>query len=352
MDGTNVSVRLNDEFFEAYNDPKNAQHTMAHQVYWATVRQMLKTGEPGFSIDTGKNSACVLRNACTEVTSADDSDICNLGSINMARITSEDDMKACTEVLTALLVAGTVYSDVPYSKVDEIRTKNRLLGVGVMGIHEWLLLNGKKYGPDADLAKYMDIYTTTGSHAHHYEKQWGLSKSKRTRAIAPCGTIGIVAETSTSLEPILCAAYKRRYLKGNTWNYQYVIEPIAKRLIEEHGVNPDNIEDAYSLAEMPEKRVEFQVWMQQYVDHSISSTINLPPWGSEGNNDTKVQEFGDMLIKYLPNLRGITCYPDGARSGQPISAVSYKTAIKHVGEILIENGDICELSKSGGTCGS
>jgi ribonucleoside-diphosphate reductase alpha chain len=351
MDGTNVSVRLDDEFFTAYNDPKNAQHTMAHQVYWATIRQMLKTGEPGFSIDTGKNSTCILRNACTEVTSADDSDICNLGSINMARITSEDDMKACTEVLTALLVAGTVYSDVPYSKVDEIRTKNRLLGVGVMGIHEWLLLNGKKYGPDADLAKYMDIYATTGSHAHHYEKQWGLSKSKRTRAIAPCGTIGIAAETSTSLEPILCAAYKRRYLKGNIWNYQYVIEPIAKRLIEERGVNPDNIEDAYSLAETPERRVEFQTWMQQYVDHSISSTINLSPWGSEGNNDTKVQEFGDMLIKHLPNLRGITCYPDGARSGQPINAVSYKTAMKHVGEILVENGDVCDLTK-GGSCGS
>lgn len=351
MDGTNVSVRLDDDFFEAYNNPKHLQHTMARQVYWATVKQMLKTGEPGFSIDVGKNSGEILRNACTEITSADDSDICNLGSINMARITSEEDMKACVEVLAALLVAGTVYSDVPYPKVDEIRTKNRRLGLGVMGIHEWLLLNGKKYGPDVDLAKYMDIYATSGNHAHHYEKQWGLSKSKKTRAIAPCGTIGIAGETTTSIEPMLCAAIKRRYLKGDTWNYQYVIEAVAKRLVDERNIRPDDIEDAYSLAETPERRVEFQAWMQQYVDHGISSTINLPQWGSEGNNEDKVQDFGNMLIKYLPNVRGITCYPDGARSGQPINAVSYKTAIKHVGEILVENGDVCDLTK-GGSCGS
>jgi ribonucleoside-diphosphate reductase alpha chain len=351
MDGTNVSVQLDDEFFKAYHNDKHKLHAHAHSVYWSTVRQMLKTGEPGFSIDLGTEKNETLRNACTEVTSEDDSDICNLGSINMAQITSLEEMTHVTEMGTMFLLAGTMYSDVPYARVDTVRSKNRRLGLGLMGIHEWLLLNGQRYEPSGKLAEYLDIYATSTEIAAKYADEWELSRPVKTRAIAPTGTIGIIAGTSTGAEPLFCVAYKRRYLKGSTWNYQYVIDPTAKRLIDS-GVNADTIEDAYSLAEDGgERRVNFQAWLQKYVDHSISSTINLPAWGSELNNDSRVQDFGKMLVKYLPQLRGITVYPDGARGGQPLSPVSYKTAIKHVGEIFIEAADICDITK-GGSCGS
>lgn len=350
MDGTNISVQLDDEFFKAYNNDKHPQHSLAQSVYWATVKQMLKTAEPGFSIDTGVNAKETLRNACTELTSADDSDVCNLGSINMARIESLADMEHVVELATAFLLAGTVYSDVPYAKVDQIRTKNRRLGLGLMGLHEWLLKHGKPYGPDADLEEYLKVYTKSDHYAAKYAGEWDISVPVKTRAIAPNGTISIIAETSSGLEPIYCVAYKRRYLKGSTWHYQYVIDPTAKRLIES-GVNPEAIEDAYSLAENVERRVAFQAWIQKYVDHGISSTINLPAWGSELNNDSTVQTFGRMLLKYLPSLRGITCYPDGGRSGQPLSPISYKTAIKHTDEVFIEAGDTCQIGK-GESCGS
>jgi ribonucleoside-diphosphate reductase alpha chain len=350
MDGTNISVQLDDEFFLAYHNESNPRHSMAHQVYWATVKQMLKTAEPGFSVDVGVNTKETLRNACTELCSADDSDICNLGSINLARISSVEEMKEVVELSTMFLLAGTVYSDVPYAKVDQIRTKNRRLGLGLMGIHEWLLLNNKPYGPDEDLAKYLAVYSTSGKYANVYADSLDLSHPVKTRAIAPVGTIGIIGETTTGIEPVFCVSYKRRYMKGQSWAYQYVIEPIAKRLVDS-GVNPEQIEDAYTLAENVERRVAFQAWVQKYVDHSISSTINLPAWGSELNNESTVQAFGNMLIKYLPELRGITCYPDGARGGQPLNAVSYKTAIKHVGEIFYESGDVCDISK-GGSCGA
>ncbi len=162
-----------------------------------------------------------------------------------------------------------------------------------MGLHEWLLLKGKKYGPDDDLKQYMEIYERSTEYAHRWEKQWGLSKSVKTRAIAPTGTISICAETTSGIEPLFCTAYKRRYLNGATWEYQYVIDPIVKRLVEE-GVSPESIEDAYSLAETPERRIEFQVWLQQYVDHGISSTLNLPSWGSAHNNEDGVRPFGEM----------------------------------------------------------
>lgn len=349
LDGTNISVQLDDEFFAAYHDEKHPKNSHAQSVYWATVRQMLKTSEPGFSVDLGKHRRETLRNACCEITSEDDSDVCNLGSINMARVQDLDEMAEIVEVAIAFLLAGTVYSDVPYAKVDLVRGKNRRLGLGLMGLHEWLLIHGKPYGPDEELGKYLEIYAQSGKFAVQYSDKWDLSVPIKTRAIAPTGTIGIIAETTTGCEPIFCVAYKRRYLKGSTWNYQYVIDPTAKRLID-NGTEPDSIEDAYVLAEDVTRRMEFQAWLQKYVDHSISSTINLPAWGSELNNDAKVREFGNTMIKYLPQMRGLTVYPDGCRSGQPLSPVKFATAIKHVGEIFIESVDICDLK--GGSCGS
>lgn len=351
MDMTNISVTLDDIFFEAYHQEDHPYHNLAQDVYWQTIGQMLKTGEPGFSIDTGKNAGENLRNACTEITSADDSDICNLGSINLARVRSIDEMKTLTEIGTALLLAGTVYSDIPYDKIGVTREKNRRLGLGLMGIHEFLLTRGRNYGPDAELQQYLEVYETSTEIAHKYADQWNLSRPVKTRAIAPTGTIGIIAETSTGLEPLFTTAYKRRYLEsGTTWKYQYVVDPIAKNLVD-RGVDPEKIESAYDLAAEPQRRVDFQVWVQKYVDHSISSTINMPQWGSEHNNEDKVGPFGDMLIERLPFLRGITVYPDGARSGQPLTTVKYATAMKHIGQVFYESADICEIGK-GGSCGA
>lgn len=350
LDCTNISVILNDEFFEAYEDFEHPKHSLAYSVYWAVVEQMLETGEPGFSIDTGKNSGETLRNACTEISSRDDSDICNLGSINMARVENLEEFKHLIDIGTAYLLAGTVYSDVPYTEVDRVRSKNRRLGLGLMGIHEWLLRRGKPYGPDHELGQWLSAYSKSGRVANKWADEWGLSRPKKTRALAPNGTIGIAAETTGSLEPIFCVAFKRRYLKGSEWHYQYVVDPAAKRLIDE-GIEPASIEDAYSLARNVERRVEFQAWVQKYVDHGISSTINLPAWGSEYNNSGRVQSFGNMLVKYLPDLRGITCYPDGSRGGQPLVPCSYEEAVKHEGaEYVEETANVCDITR-GGSCG-
>ena len=84
---------------------------------------------------------------------------------------------------------------------------------------------------------------------------------------------------------------------------------------------------------------------------SISSTINLPPWGTKDNNESKVVEFATTLAKYAPTLRGFTAYPDGSRGGQPLTEVPYEEALKHKGVVYTEN-DICEITNRGGTCGS
>jgi ribonucleoside-diphosphate reductase alpha chain len=353
LDMTNISVILDDDFFKAIENMKHPQHAQAHAVYWDAVEQMLKTGEPGFSIDIGENAGECLRNACTEVTSYDDSDICNLGSINLARIESLEEMREVVELSTAFLLAGTVYSLVPFPAVDRVREKNRRLGLGLMGLHEWLLVNGKQYGPDPDLDKYLEVYRDVSDEAAvKWAKEWDLSVPVKKRAIAPTGTIGIVAETTTGIEPMYCAAFKRRYLDGQKWRYQYVVESVAKRMVEDHGHDPNTLEDAMTLAGDVERRLQFQAHVQKYVDHGISSTINLPAWGNELNNKGTVQDMGRLFLKYLPELRGLTCYPDGARGGQPLTPVKYTTAMKHLGEVFEESVDVCDMTGRGGTCGS
>lgn len=347
LDMTNISVLLDDEFFEAYQDEMHEMHWHANQVYWRTVNKMLTTAEPGFSIDVGVNAGEILRNACTEITSADDSDICNLGSINLARVEDKWEFQEIVHLATLFLLAGTVYSHVPYEGVAVTREKNRRLGLGLMGIHEWLLKRGKSYGPDEELGEWLSMYETSGVSASYWADMHNLSTPVKTRAIAPNGTIGIVAETTTSIEPIFCVAFKRRYktaqADGNdVTQYQYVVDPTAKRLIAE-GVDPDSIEDAYSLAYDVERRVAFQAWMQSYVDHGISSTINLPYPIHDKDSQA---DFGRMLFKYLPLLRGVTCYPDGARGGQPLTAVPYHMAIGQEGVVFEESEERCV----GGQC--
>ena len=83
---------------------------------------------------------------------------------------------------------------------------------------------------------------------------------------------------------------------------------------------------------------------------SISSTINLQPWGSKENNESKTQEFAGILAKYASRLRGFTCYPDGSRGGQPLTEVSYEEA--HANKnVIFEENDICDISGKGGSCG-
>jgi ribonucleoside-diphosphate reductase alpha chain len=129
------------------------------------------------------------------------------------------------------------------------------------------------------------------------------------------------------------------------WHFQYVIENLARRLAEQ-GIDPDTIDTAFSLAKNPARRLEFQAWLQQYVDQGISSTVNLP---AKDKQEFTTEEFGTTLMQYLPKLRGVTVYPDGARGGQPLTVVPYSEAIDWEGYEYEEwsNENAC----AGGSCG-
>lgn len=343
LDMTNISVNYDDKWL--YNANRANLHTFVEN-----CRQAMRTGEPGFSFNFGDKQNETLRNACTEVTSEDDSDVCNLGSINISNISTIEEFKDVVSLGSKFLVCGTLRADLPYEKVYKVREKNRRLGLGLMGIHAWLLQRKYDYEVTPELHEWLKVYKDESERAanEHCERLY-ISKPVAYRAIAPTGSIGILAGTTTGIEPLFAVAYKRRYLTdGTKWKYEYVVDTTADQLIREYGLDPNKIQTAYGLSHDYEKRIKFQADIQDYVDMSISSTINLPSWGSKGNSESDVSRFAETLSKYAPRLRGFTCYPDGSRGGQPLTEVPYEEAVKHKGVVFEENVDRACTS---GVCG-
>ena len=317
------------------------------------VVNIIKTGnvEPTFCFTEPERHMGVfngvLTGQCAEVVSEDDSDVCNLGSVNIGIIDSLEELADVCYLGGWFLAAGTIRGVVPDKDVEEVRKKNRRLGLGLMGVHEFLLKRQLPYAMNDTLKSYLEVYKTFSEKgANDFCDRFFLNRPVAYRAIAPTGTIGLIAGTTTGIEPLYAVAYKRRYLQGNTWKYEYVIDTTAKYLIEKYSINPEDIETALTLSNDIERRIAFQAAVQEYVDMGISSTINLPAWGTENNNEDKVDKVADIIKKYAHILRGLTFYPDGSRGGQPLEAVPYEEAFANQ-HLIFEEHDSCK----GGVCG-
>ena len=342
LDMMNVSLNYDDAWLHSTGRSHNP-------TFVQNVTQAMMTGEPGFSFNFGDKENETLRNACTEITSEDDSDCCNLGSINLANIESIEEFKDVVNLSTKFLVCGLIRAQLPYQKVVEVRQKNSRIGLGLMGLHEWLLQRGYKYEMVDELKQWMKVYERESKRSadEHCDRLF-LNRPKGYRAIAPTGSISILAGTSSGVEPLFAVAYRRRYLAdGTKWKHQFVVDGTAQVLIDS-GINPDKIETATDLAFDVERRIKMQYELQKYVDHGISSTINLPQWGTEANNEDKVKDFARVISEYAPGLRGLTVYPDGSRGGQPITPVPYEEAVSKRGVIFEDNSEEQCLS---GVCG-
>ena len=350
LDMTNISVNYDTEWLLNYWETGDVG-----DVFRCNVRQALRTAEPGFSFNFFEKENETLRNACTEISSEDSSDVCNLGSLNLARIDDLNQLREVVSLSTKFLLCGTLRAQLPYDKIYQVREKNRRLGLGLMGLHEWLIQRGGRYETTPDLHRWLKVYEAESDKtARDFSKSLSVSRPVAVRAIAPTGTIGILAGTSTGVEPIFAVAYKRRYLKNRRWHYQYVIDSAAQEMIDLYGIKPSEIESAIDLSGDYERRLNFQANVQEYVDMCISSTINLPSWGSPLNNEDGVEKFTQTLAKYAHRLRGFTCFPDGCRGGQPLTSVPYEEAKEKLGQEFEDNiqaHDICDISGTGGVCG-
>ncbi|WP_456420975.1 adenosylcobalamin-dependent ribonucleoside-diphosphate reductase [Lutibacter sp.] len=149
--------------------------------------------------------------------------------------------------------------------------------------------------------------------------------------VAPTGSLSMLAQTSSGIEPVFLLSYKRRrkvnqddenakiaYVDdlGDAYEEFDVYHPKLKKWMEVTG-KTDYKESPYNGATAPEidwaKRIEMQALVQKYTTHSISSTINLA-------SDVSVEMVGDIYIEsWKKGLKGITVYRDGSRSGILVS---------------------------------
>ncbi len=149
--------------------------------------------------------------------------------------------------------------------------------------------------------------------------------------VAPTGSLSMLAQVSSGIEPVFMLSYKRRRkVNADDPNAKVSFVDDSGDAFEEFTVYHHNLkkwmeitgkqnvdESPYAGATAPEidwkKRIEMQALVQKYTTHSISSTINLP-------SDVSVKKVGDIYVEaWKQGLKGITVYRDGSRSGILIS---------------------------------
>ena len=148
--------------------------------------------------------------------------------------------------------------------------------------------------------------------------------------IAPTGTTSILAATSSGIEPIFPPGYQRTYYADATGSNdrvlktEVVIDPLFEKLYRESG-------DMEKLASVfvgamdidVESHLRMQTICQKHIDNAVSKTINVP-------NDYPVETFGEMMLKYGPQLKGTTVYRSGSRGNEPLKPMTAQEAIDYL----------------------
>jgi ribonucleoside-diphosphate reductase alpha chain len=159
--------------------------------------------------------------------------------------------------------------------------------------------------------------------------------------VAPTGSLSILTQTTSGIEPLFMIGYKRRKKinpneknvkidfvdeMGDSWIEFEVLHPRVKEWKEINNVSDVNINNPYIGSTASEidwlKRIKIQSIVQKYVTHSISSTINLP-------KDVTPEKVSEIYLEaWKMKLKGITVYRDGSRSGVLIADESKKEVVE------------------------
>ncbi len=152
--------------------------------------------------------------------------------------------------------------------------------------------------------------------------------------VAPTGTLSILTQTSSGIEPVFMLSYTRRRkvnpddktaridftdALGDTWQEFTVYHHGVKRWMQISGIDTIEQSPYYNATANDiawDKRVEMQAAVQHYTTHSISSTINLP---AEASTE---QVSSIYLEAWRKGLKGITVYREGSRSGVLVAGSS------------------------------
>lgn len=102
----------------------------------------------------------------------------------MGRIESLQEFAQITDLATKFLICGTLKAELPYAKIYEVREKNRRLGLGLMGVHEWLIKRGYRYEVVPELHLWLGTYQTVSDDVSaKFADELGVSVQSQTERL-------------------------------------------------------------------------------------------------------------------------------------------------------------------------
>jgi len=375
----NLSVAVTDKFMKAvekgtdYNlmNPRTREVTdklNAKEVFDKIVDMAWRTGDPGIVfIDeinrhnpTPKLGKIESTNPCGEQPLLP-FESCNLGSINLSKMVADKDgqpyidydkLSQTVKLAVRFLDDVIEVNQFPLPEITETTKTTRKIGLGVMGFADMLIQLGIPYDSEQGLVVAEEIAHSISEEADKasielaqergvfpaFQKSiYALPDGSRFRnasrtTIAPTGSLSIIANCSSGIEPLFALSYVRHILEGEEFievnpyfeetakSGGFYSPDLMKQLAEGKRQKdlkevPEEIKRLFITAHdiSPEWHVKMQAAFQKFTDSAVSKTVNFP-------HDATPEDVAKVyVLAYQEGLKGITIYRDRSRDSQVLT---------------------------------
>jgi len=375
----NISVGLTEEFMAAVAEgrdydlinPHNktvAGQLDAREVYELIVEMAWATGDPGiiFIDRMNRDNPTPLLGEIESTNPCGEQPLlpyeaCNLGSVNLSRLIryGESGPDVDWDRLADVVHRGVRFLDdvidvnnYPLDRIGELARGNRKIGLGVMGWADLLIMLGVAYDSDQAVAlgeKVMGFIQAEGRQASIrladergvfpnfegsiFDTPEGMRLRNATvTTIAPTGTLSIIANCSSGIEPLFAVSYVRTVMDNDRLiEVNPLFEDLALKqgfysrelmaLVAEHGTVhgveavPEDAQRVFVTAHDidPVWHVRMQGAFQMYTDNAVSKTVNF-------GNDATVDDVRRVYdLAHELGVKGVTIYRDGSKQNQVLS---------------------------------
>ncbi len=342
----------------------------AGELFDAMVMAAWENGEPGILFFDHINAANTVP-GCDQIRATNpcgeqplfDYESCNLGSLNLPAYLVESDNGNSrgidwdmlgNDIMTAVRFLDNVI-DVnyyPFPAIEEMTRGNRKIGLGVMGFADLLVELGVPYASEESLKlidKLMGFIKTKASAASqqlggekgcfpNIDKSVYKGRCMRNATlttIAPTGTLSMLVETSSGIEPLFGLNFVKEVLDGKYfhitnrrfeevarkrgfWSSDLPDEVARKGGLKDIQGIPEDVKRVFATAfEIPpEWHVKVQAAFQKHVDNAVSKTINFP------NQATPADIKSAYIRAWEQGCKGLTIYRTGSRENQVLKFVA------------------------------